>query len=90
MEIDEIHTHPLTSENICEPTKEKLSDNVTDRRGNLDTEILVRSERRCAVVIDNTEHRCDDGNRENVVGIGEETDTGNQTDLHVEPAKGVV
>ena len=41
MEIDEIHTHPLTSENICEPTIEKLTDKGTNRGSNLDTEVLV-------------------------------------------------
>ena len=40
MEI-EIRTHPLTTEDICEPTKEKLTDKGTDRGSNLDTEVLV-------------------------------------------------
>ena len=42
------------------------------------------------MTVDIAEHRGRDVDRKDVVGIGEETDTGNQTDLHVEPAKGVV
>ena len=50
----------------------------------------VERDKRLTVTVDIAEHRGRDVDRKDVVGIGEETDTGNQTDLHVEPAKGVV
>ena len=46
----------------------------------------VERDKRLTVTVDIAEHRGRDVDRKDVVGIGEETDTGNQTDLHVEPA----
>jgi hypothetical protein len=37
-------THPLTADNISQPTKEELSDEGTNRGSNLDAEILIGGE----------------------------------------------
>jgi len=39
--IISIPTHPLTADNISQPTKQELSDQGTNRCSNLDAEILI-------------------------------------------------
>ena len=44
-------THPLTADNVGQPTEEKLSTQSTNGGSDLDTEILVGSERTiCGIV----------------------------------------
>lgn len=66
-------THALTTNDIGEPTEDELTEDITDRSSNLDTEILVAvvgSDRGggCTVSVHHAEHGCGDGNGEDVVG----------------------
>lgn len=62
-------THPLTTEDIREPTEESLTDEVTNRGGDLDTKVLVGAEL-SALAIDIAQHHGGDVDGENVVPGG--------------------
>jgi hypothetical protein len=81
-ELDTIHA--LATNMVGEPTEENLTDESTDRGRDLETEVLV-GRVGATLVVDVADHGCDDGDREDVVGIGEEADTGDNAGLGVEP-----
>lgn len=75
--------HPLSADPVTQPSERQLSEESTDRVSDLDTEILVGGVG-ATCVVNVTDHGGGDGNGEDIVGIGEETDTGNDTGLGVE------
>jgi hypothetical protein len=79
-------THALTTDDIGEPTEEQLTDESANRGRDLDTQVLVFVEL-LVVAIDVAQHNRSNVDSKDVVGIGEETDTSNKADLHMEPSK---
>ena len=85
-------THALTTNDVSQPAEEELTDNVADRSGDLDTEILVRREGTGPVLIDITQHGGGDVDCENIVAAvyqrgcgradraGEDSRIGEETD----------
>ena len=63
-----LRTHALTTDDICQPTEEQLTDKCTDGSSNLDTEILVSSEL-LVVAVDIAEHGRGNVDGENVVAV---------------------
>ena len=61
-------THALATDDIREPTEEQLTDEVTDGRRDLDTEVLVRAEF-LAFTVDVAEHRRGDVDGEDVISM---------------------
>jgi len=78
--------HPLTSNNISEPSKQQLTDKGTDRMCHFDSQILVGGIL-LSVVVDVSNHGSSDGYGEDIVGIREESYTCNKTGSGVEPLK---
>lgn len=64
----------------------QLTKEGADRRGDLDTEILVGGEGAVGSV-DVPEHGGGDGDGEDVVCVGEETDAGDEAGADVVPAR---
>lgn len=77
--------HALASQAIGKGTESDLTDEGSNRGSDLDTKIQIRGEG--TTVVDHAQHGGDEVDSEQIVGIGEETDTGDQTGADVEPAK---
>lgn len=77
--------HALASQAIGKGTESDLTEEGSDRGSDLDTKIQIRGE--STIVVDHAQHGGDEVDGEQIVGIGEETDTGDQTGADVEPAK---
>ena len=82
--------HLLTSDNIGEETKTKLTNDGTSRSGDLDSGIRGDWELSLAgdwtgLVVDHTKHGGHDTDGEDVVGIGEETNTSNNDSADMVP-----
>jgi hypothetical protein len=77
-ELDTIHA--LATNLVGKPTEENLTEESADRGSDLETEVLVGCVG-ATLVVDVADHSCDDGDREDVVGIGEEADTCNGRQL---------
>jgi hypothetical protein len=87
---DQLKTvHLLTSNDIGKGTETKLSDDSTGGGRELDSSILGSGESALVVVpVDDTQHDGQEGHAEDVVGVREETGTGDQDGAHMVPAKG--
>jgi len=73
---DELNTiHPLSTDDISQPTEQELTNQSADRGGDFDAKILMGGEF-TTFAIDITQHGGGDVDSENIVGIGEETNTG--------------
>ena len=90
---DELETvHLLTTDNIGKETKTELTNDGTGRGCDLDGSVRVGRDgaglRLGVVPVDDTQHCGDQTDGEDVVGISEETDTGDHDGADVVPAKG--
>lgn len=82
--------HLLTTDDISEETETKLTDDSSSRGSDLDGSVggdgdFSRGSR--VLPVDDTKHSSHDTNGEDVVGIGEETDTSDQTGADMVPAE---
>lgn len=83
--------HLLTTDNIGEVTETNLTKNGTTGGSNLDGSVGSLGDlagvRLSVLPVNDTKHVGDETNGENVVGIGEETNTGDDDGTNVVPAE---
>src|SRR6478735_2485583 len=79
--------HPLTTDNIGQHTKSKLSNNSTSRSRKLDSVIRASSKLSLARIIHNTQHDGQHGHAEDIVGVSKETNTSNDTGADMVPSE---
>ncbi len=79
--------HALTTDNIGQHTETKLAHDGTSRGGQLDGVVRGSGHLAGARVVHDTQHNGQHRGSEDVVRVGKETDTGNNTGAHMVPAK---
>lgn len=77
--------HALASQTISKGAESDLTEEGSNGGSDLDTKIQIRGE--STTVVDHAQHGGDEVDSEKIVGIGEETDTSDQTGADVEPAE---